>query len=313
MSDERRLLPARRRRPRIFRRMVRKSSTPSRTATRAARARTKANPRTTSRKRQPDLRQGWSLEARLLAQRGEPQAQGQEQGQRRQGQERWQHSAAGEQGQEECEALEVQHPGSEEEAELVGCGESVSPPSFGETTLNGFFLTTVEEEAELHSFESKTAGVLVTGTDSGAARSVVPACEIPGCPVERASETGRVYTSATGERVFDQGRQQILGIVDGTVSGLNMRVTQVKKSLTSVYDMCAAGHRVVFDFDNNKRDLSHAENKLTGERTFFKLRDRVWELEVKIIPKAEHEDILTKMQEQDVEELCPFEEQVFLP
>ena len=69
-------------------------------------------------------------------------------------------------------------------------------------------------------------------------------------------------------------------------------------------------HRVVFDFDSNKRDLSHAENKLNGERTYFKLRNRVWELEVKIMPKAETEDILRKMQEQRVEELCPFEAQV---
>ena len=131
--------------------------------------------------------------------------------------------------------------------------------------------------------------------------------------VKRDSETGRVCTSATGERVFDQGKQQMLGTVDGNVRGMNMRVAQVKKSLTSVYDTCAAGHRVVFDFDSNKRDLSHAENKLTGERTYLKLPSRVWELEVKIIPKAETEDIQTKMQEQSVEELCPFEEQVLWP
>ena len=136
----------------------------------------------------------------------------------------------------------------------------------------GFFLNAFEEETELNSFESKVASVLVTGIDSGAARSVVPAGEIPGCSVERDSETGRVHTSVTGERVFDQEKQQILGTVDGKVRGLNMRVAQVKKSLMSVYDMCAAGHRVVLDFDSNKRDLSHAENKLTGERTCFKLR-----------------------------------------
>ena len=141
---------------------------------------------------------------------------------------------------------------------------------------------------------------------------MIPAGEIPGYPVERDSETGRVYTSATGERVFDQGKQQILGTVDGKVRGLNMRVAQVKKSLTSEYDTCAAGHRVVFDFDSNKRDLSHAENKLTGERTYFKFRNRVWEIEVNIIPKAATEDILTKMQEQNVEEWCPFEGQVLL-
>ena len=109
------------------------------------------------------------------------------------------------------------------------------------------------------------------------------------------------------------GKQQILGTVDGKVLGLNMRVAQVKKSLTSVCDMFAAGHRVVFDFDSNNRDLSHAENKLTGERTYFKERNRVWELEVNIILKAETEDILTKMQEQNVEELCPFEGQVLWP
>ena len=92
-----------------------------------------------------------------------------------------------------------------------------------------------------------------------------------------------------------------------------MRVAQVKKSLTSVYDMCAAGHRVVFDFDSHKRDLSHAENNLAGERTNFKLRNRVWELDVKIMPRTETEDILNKMQEQNVEELGLFEEQVLWP
>ena len=46
--------------------------------------------------------------------------------------------------------------------------------------LSGFFLNALEEETELNSFESKLAGVLVFGIDSGAARSVVPAGEIPG-------------------------------------------------------------------------------------------------------------------------------------
>ena len=111
------------------------------------------------------------------------------------------------------------------------------PSSFGATsemTLSGFFLNAFEEEAELNSFESKIAGVLVIGIDSGAARSVVLAGEIPGYSVERESETGRVYTSATGERVFDQGKHQIMGTVDGKVRGLNMRVAQVKKSTTCV-------------------------------------------------------------------------------
>ena len=45
----------------------------------------------------------------------------------------------------------------------------------------------------------------------------------------------RVYTSASGEHVIDQGQQQILGTVVDKVRGLRMRVAQVRKSLTSVH------------------------------------------------------------------------------
>ena len=60
----------------------------------------------------------------------EAKAQGQEQGQRRQGQDLYQHPAAVEQRQEAREVLELRRSGtrrqglSEEESEVVGCGES---------------------------------------------------------------------------------------------------------------------------------------------------------------------------------------------
>ena len=79
-------------------------------------------------------------------------------------------------------------------------------------------------KVELNSSEPKTACVLVTDIDSRAVRSVIPVDEIPDYPVERNSETGRVYTSVFGERVFDQGKLQILGTVDRKVRDLNMRV-----------------------------------------------------------------------------------------
>ena len=84
---------------------------------------------------------------------------------------------------------------------------------------------------------------------------MVHAAEIPGYSVVRDSETGRVDTPATGERVLGHGRHCILDTVDVKVRGLNTRVAQDRKSLTSVYDMCAAGHHVVFDFDNDKDDV----------------------------------------------------------
>ena len=145
----------------------------------------------------PDLWQGWSLEERLLVQhprwlgRGNH-SQGQEQGQRRQGQDLHQHPAI-EQSQEECE---------------VG--------ATGETTLSGFFLSAFEEEAELNSFESKIAGVLVTGIDSGDARLVVPAGEIPGYSSIRTAKLV-VCTRLPPESVFDWGKQEGQGTVDRKV------------------------------------------------------------------------------------------------
>ena len=92
--------------------------------------------------------------------------------------------------------------------------------------------------------------------------------------------------------MIDQGQQQIFGAVDSKVRGLHMRAAQVENSVTSVDDICAAGHRVVFDFDSNNNDVCHAENKLTGVKTYFKLRNCVWELETTFIPMSETEKIL---------------------
>ena len=135
------------------------------------------------------------------------------------------------------------------------------PPSSsgatGETTLSGSFLDAWEEEAELNSFESKIAGVLVTGIDSGAARSVVPG-EIHGYCVERVSETGRVYTSGETADPGNSGRT-------GARLEHASRASQ-EESHERVRHVCGRTC-VVFDFDSNKRHLGHAENKLTGERT----------------------------------------------
>ena len=247
--------------------------------------------------------------------RGE-QAQGQEQGQVRQRQVFHQHPAVVEQSQEECEVLELQRSGtlfqilSEEETEFVGCGELGATIIFWcvwRDDVERFLLVCFRERVRPEQLRIQDRRCLGDWHRQCC-------CEVGGCcwrdswPFRR--EGQRNWSCAIGERVFDQGKQQILGIVDGKVRGLNMRVAQVKKSFTCVYDMCFAGHRVVFDFDSNKRDLSHAENKLIGETTYFKVRNRVWELEAKIIPKAETEDIMTKVQENNVEELCFFQERV---
>ena len=97
----------------------------------------------------------------------------------------------------------------------------------GEAMLSGFYVTSHEKQAELNSFESKSATILVTGIDSGAARSVIPVGKIPGYPFLKDCDMGRVSSSATGEPVIDQGQPQILGTMDGKARGLRMRVAQV--------------------------------------------------------------------------------------
>ena len=72
-----------------------------------------------------------------------------------------------------------------------------------------------------------------------------------GYPITQDMESGRIYVSATGERVRDEGKQQILGTVDGKIRGVDMRMAR-KKSHMSAHDMMA-GHRVVFDAADNAK------------------------------------------------------------
>ena len=131
--------------------------------------------------------------------------------------------------------LELQRSGtllqrlSKEETELVGCGESRTTVIIlwcdRRDNVEWFLLECFRGGGRAEQLRTQDCGCL-----GDLASTVVQqdrwflAGEIPGYPVEKDSETGRVYTSATGERVFDQGKQQILGTVDGKVRGLNMRV-----------------------------------------------------------------------------------------
>ena len=104
---------------------------------------------------------------------------------------------------------------SEEDTELDGCGESRTTVFIQwcnrRDNVEWFLLECLRGRDRAEQLRIKE-GVLVTGIDSGAARSLVLAGEISGYPVERDSEAGRVCTSAIGEREFDQGKQRGLGL-----------------------------------------------------------------------------------------------------
>ena len=93
------------------------------------------------------------------------------------------------------------------------------------------------------------------------------------------NKKGAKYRTATSQAVVDLGEKRVLVSSQGVVRGLKGRSVDVSKMLLSVYDMCKAGHRVVFDLDG-----SFAEHKTTGQKTNFILRNNTWDLDLEIVP-----------------------------
>ena len=123
------------------------------------------------------------------------------------------------------------------------------------------------------------------GIDSGAAASALPSALCSDYPVNRlAPGTGDTFRSATGQAVIDQGSTNIIVSTNGEVRGLNMRRLETSKPLLSVYDMCKAGQKVVFEIADNGADMSHSVCRHSGKVTRFTLRNNVWDLDVTAIP-----------------------------
>ena len=79
-------------------------------------------------------------------------------------------------------------------------------------------------------------------------------------------------------------------------------MTDVKRMLLAVYDLCAAGHRVIFDLEEGSR----AEHKATGEVTPFVLRGKSWEMDLEVLPYASGSAVAAEI-EKETERLCPLE------
>ena len=124
------------------------------------------------------------------------------------------------------------------------------------------------------------------GIDSGAAASALPSALCSDYPVNRHSPgTGDRYRSATGQSVIDQGSTNIIVSTNGEMRGLNMRRLETSKPLLSVYDMCRAGQKVVFEIADDGTDMSHPMCRHSGKLTRFTLRNNVWDLDVTSVPR----------------------------
>ncbi|CAK0798994.1 unnamed protein product, partial [Prorocentrum cordatum] len=165
----------------------------------------------------------------------------------------------------------------------------------------------------LAGVSSEKGRTMRVGIDSGAAVTAVPDCHCKGYPLyKNTPSTGRSYESAAGENIWDRGERRLLCRADGRLRGLRARACKVNKPLLSVYDMCKAGQMVVIDFDSNGSDRSHSIHKATGEKTNFQLRNRVWELDLEVVPQDDQKQQSKKVQDEaaKLQDLRPFEGQV---
>ena len=90
--------------------------------------------------------------------------------------------------------------------------------------------------------------------DSGAIDTVAPKEVAASFPVRRtkASRMGMGYVAANGNRIENHGERLVQGFTDdGTGIAMAMHVTDVKRTLGSVYRMNQAGNRVVLDGDES--------------------------------------------------------------
>ncbi len=134
----------------------------------------------------------------------------------------------------------------------------------------------------LHSLDSHRERVTL-GIDSGAAVTIVPrgvCTDYPLQPNERSRVHGG-YRAANGQMIYDEGTRVLYFKDNGHTRAIRARVGDVSKGLVSVAEMVECGHRVVFD-----ADASYAVHKETGKKTYFKKRNKVYEIDVDVMPYA---------------------------
>ena len=105
--------------------------------------------------------------------------------------------------------------------------------------------------------------LLSLAIDSGAAEIGIPHRLISQHLLKdtNASRSVMYYSSATGQPIPNLGEQCVpLFTIEHTFRGVTFQAAPVSKILVSVKCICAAGHRVVFDYG-----ASYIENLATGE------------------------------------------------
>eukprot|EP00971_Amphidinium_carterae_P026014 513149-Amphidinium_carterae.1 len=120
-------------------------------------------------------------------------------------------------------------------------------------------------------------GSIRVGVDSGAAASVISPGAAKGT-IYKDDSTGKFYTTATGERVEDKGRQHVEGKVGDKLFGIKFRVVDgIRKPLLSVAEAVDAGYKIVFDKVDGE-DNSFFIHKATGEKIKMQRTAKVYDI-----------------------------------
>jgi hypothetical protein len=130
--------------------------------------------------------------------------------------------------------------------------------------------------------------------DSGASVSALPKNQCTDYPLlpTVASEAGRFYWSAKGEKVYDEGAKVPRCIsAEGDFYDMNFSSCDVRRALGSVSGMVHKGKKVVFDLDDGTFDRngvlscgSYIEDKASGKRTQMQEKDGNFVVTMKVIP-----------------------------
>ena len=101
---------------------------------------------------------------------------------------------------------------------------------------------------------------------------------------------GKTYSAANGQEMTNSGEKLVTMVTrDSVWKNFLLQECEVTRALASVYRICEAGHRVVF----NPSWHSHgsyiatldADGYTTGENTWLTAKDGVFVLEAKVAPK----------------------------
>ena len=121
--------------------------------------------------------------------------------------------------------------------------------------------------------------------DSGAGASVMPSTVAQSYPLMSSpgSRSGQCYVSATGNRIKNEGQRSIRVVTDENfVCGMKFQVSQIRKPLASIAEICDAGNEVLL-----RGDGGEIRNIKTDQKLKLRRKNNTYEMDVWIMPYGE--------------------------